>query len=282
MMHRQRSGSALLPISLFFLHSPLSYIYTPIVTHSLYIVLLLFPVFMMKYAYCRIIARNNSRIIAVDKNGGLILVSPPIPGVVVGTPIVTKGYQSGKFIFVTHNVGTEGHFSVLSVFKDGNIIFTEAAGNNNTEDALTYGPLGVSHNPDYGKYTGGSDTDPNTNDIVTWTTSAEEGFGSPGYTMAFQLPRNFDLLVLEFVELKTVRLKSVSWNAIAKPTLSMDGLSMYIPVKASETRGWVGGRKFDKGASWSTKLESNTDKGNMRKFACSFFCIFYVNFLSCI
>jgi len=207
-------------------------------------------------------ALTESRIIAVNKNGGLIFVSPPIPGVAVGTPIVTKGYQPGKFIFVTHNVGTEGHFSVLSVFKNGNIIFTEAAGNNNTEDAVTYGPLGVSHNPDYGKYTGGSDTDSNTNDIVTWTTSAEEGFGSPGYTMAFQLPKNFDLAVLDFVVLETVRLKSVSWNAIAKPTLSMDGLSMYIPVQASETRGWVGGRQFDKGASWSTKLESNTDRGN--------------------
>lgn len=194
-----------------------------------------------------------SRIVAVPhppSGEDAWFVSEPIPGEVQGTPVITQQMlQKGKYVYVTHNVvgspvdPEEGMFSVITV-PDGNITFTHRTGGENSTGAIPYGPLGVAHDPFFGKYAGGVG---NTADLVVWGSSAEGGTGRQGNTNAFQYKVNG-------LEVSTLR-SSTRWTTITKPTLSQDGLNLYFTIRASQLRAWVGATGFEDPASWASQLE---------------------------
>ena len=167
--------------------------------------------------------------------------------------------NAGLYILATHNTNTTsltepptGYFSIFDFNTNGTVIWTEASNATNATDIAPYTALGVAHSPKFGKFTGG---ETNTNDIVVWTTSTQEGLGRDGYTRAFQLPFVFDP---QFTStLATVKLRDVRWNALARPTLSSDGQSLFAVVRESGVRGWVGDRDFQSGSSWTQTLSQN-------------------------
>jgi hypothetical protein len=176
----------------------------------------------------------------------------------VGTPIITK---TGQYIYATHNENMDsttlspiGSFSIFYVPNNGTVLWTEKSDATVAADAAPYSGLGVAHSPSSGKYTGGELI---TTDIVVWTTATEKGTGGGGYTRAFQLPFVFDLQLVSVLE--TVRLFTVRWNAIARPTLSIDGQALYAVVRQSGIRGWTGSTAFDKLATWTGELTTNAE-----------------------
>lgn len=185
--------------------------------------------------------KTSSRIVAVSHPYNRVMfISPSLPGKAVGTPVVSRSVDTrGVYMFITHNAereddgGIEGYFTVLLTAEDGAVHYTEGAGKTVPTDTMPYGPLGVTPDPAGGKFPGGFG---NNNDLMMWTTSEAEGRGVPGYLRAFQIPQNYDPPAME---LATIRLTDVQWNAIAHPTISSDGLQAYVGHRASQLSGWV-------------------------------------------
>jgi hypothetical protein len=204
-----------------------------------------------------IVSSSFSRIVAVSHpDGEHMFTSQAVLGKIVGTPIITK---SGQYIYATHNENMDsstlspiGSFSIFSVSTNGTVLWTERSDFTVSEDAAPYTGLAVAHSPSSGKYAGGEMT---INDIVVWATSTQKGTGGTGYTRAFQLPSVFDLELVSVLE--TVKLLTVRWNALARPTLSLDGQSLYAGVRQSGIRGWTGVTPFDELATFTGELTTN-------------------------
>ena len=190
--------------------------------------------------------------------------SPTVPGKIIGTPIITKSFRNaGQYIYATHNTNTAsltdlptGHFSIFEFSTNGTVLWTESSNVTNATDSAPYTALGVAHTPTSGKYAGGETL---TNDIVVWTTSSQDGTSGDGYTRAFQLPFVFDNQLTS--TLTTVKLRDVRWSALARPTLSSDGQSLFAVVRESGVRGWVGNTDFQESSSWSQTLSQNSVSG---------------------
>jgi hypothetical protein len=146
-----------------------------------------------------------SRIVSLSHPDNKVLwVSDVIPGEVQGRPQVTER-KPGEYIVFTHNqlnmTTGELYGSVSMILADsGMLAWTENAGDSsidpNLDDLqliddlrLPYGPIGVAHFPEEGRYPGGEG---NNNDIFVWATSDNDGLGPSGYTRAFQIPRLFE------------------------------------------------------------------------------------------
>ena len=189
-------------------------------------------------------------------------MSQPFPGRTVGTPVITKNFRhAGKFVFVLHNTNllssvdpAVGHFSVFSMERDGELIFTESISdvNETAADVAPYGPMGVSHFPTNGKY-GASFND---NDIVVWGTMQNQGFSNQGHTRAFQLPPVFDVTFASI--LATARLRTVRWSAVAPPAITDDGFGLFFGASEARARGWIGQTPFDGTATWGVQLQKST------------------------
>lgn len=191
-------------------------------------------------------------------NHEVLFVSDPIPGRIVGTPVITSNFRHrGQFIFVVHNTNTAstvltpiGHFSILQTSQNGTLVWTEsAADSNNTADHLPYAPMGVEPSPSRTKF---GIPEFNDNDLVVWGTSAQNGFSNQGVTRAFQFPLFFDITLISV--LSTTRLRDVRWSTITKPTFSPDGQSMYFGASEARARGWTGITLFDGTATWGVQL----------------------------
>jgi len=197
----------------------------------------------------------KSRLVAIAlPTGAVWWISEAVDGRIIGTPVAT---ELGEYVYATHNInlsGTdpEGIFSIFSVKGNGTVIFSEKATARNTTDIAPYSALAYSHMPTGGNYAGGSG---NTNDIVAWISTRSDGVGDAGYTRAFQLPQVFSSSNTSNAE--TVLLRPVRWNGLARPTLSMDGQSLFAVVRESGVRGWIPPRTFEGSASWSVTLAKN-------------------------
>jgi hypothetical protein len=153
----------------------------------------------------------------------------------------------------------EGFFSVMLTVENGSIHYTEGAGSVTATDKFPYAPLAVAHKPQLGKFPYGL---VDNNDIVVWGTSHQEGRGQWGYTRAFQIPENYDPLVMS---LSTVRMVNVSWTTTVRPTLSNDGYEMYAVGQSSQIAGWVGS-PFSFQPSWMATLDADEVDPAARKF----------------
>lgn len=216
----------------------------------------------------------TSRIVAISHPFNEVLfVSVPIAGIIQGTPVLSRGYHPGRFIFVTHNTNMmstdetqpqTGHFSVLDTMFNGTVVFTESHATvaSSADRIFPYGPVGISHNPTHGNYLGAGS---NTNDIVVWTTSALEGRGLQGSVRGFQLPVGFEPGTI--VTRGTTLFREVMWSAQAHPTLSKDGQSLFIGGRESDIRGWVD-KNFTEPATWTERALRNDVRPALGKFRC--------------
>jgi outer membrane protein assembly factor BamB len=214
---------------------------------------------------------DQSRVIAVaHPNNRLLWISDSVPGQIQGTPIISQSSKDpGRYIFVTHNMNVTlgdpiGGFSMIQADADGKLVFTEVAGTSRRDPTFTdrietlavpYGPLGVAHKPNFGRYPGGEG---NSNDLLIWSTSSEDGEGPNGYTRAFQLPLTF---APEFAATQTtVFLREVRWNAVAKPALSSNGYNLFFGVRASGVRGWSGVPDFSENGNIAFPLQQDPNE----------------------
>jgi hypothetical protein len=171
-----------------------------------------------------------SRIIAVAHPGNKVLWISDIPGEIQGKPLITESEVSpGEYIFFTHNQDVEtmepyGSFSMIRG-DTGALIYTEDAGDSLNDPDLTtlvrvttlrlpYAPLGVAHEPAFGRYPAGEG---NGNDLFIWSTSDGEGASPDGYTRAFQLPRLFQP---EFVGKFSVLLRTIIFYRFGSKLIS--------------------------------------------------------------
>ena len=101
----------------------------------------------------------------------------------------------------------------------------------------------------------------NTNDIFVWATSRKEGKSNKGFTYAFQLPP----AVLANL-LNTTRLNKVRWSAVARPTLSKSGQSLYVGVSEAQLRAWTKNVNFEQTAKWQQQLAKSSSDTATRKY----------------
>ena len=222
------------------------------------------------------VTEATSRIVAIAHPvNQLLWVSEPLPGIIEGTPVVTRGTFPGRYMFVTHNTNTlssseqaTGHFSVLDLAANGKVIFTERLSDVDASHIYPYGPLGVSHVPNLARF---DSLFSNTNDIVVWTSTTKMGSGELGFIRGFQLPAN--LTSLNEGDVKTVQIVKVGWNAVARPTFSEDGQSMFIGMRQSVVRGWATNSTFNKAADWSISILSEPSDSLYRKFIVVIFAL---------
>jgi outer membrane protein assembly factor BamB len=212
-------------------------------------------------------SESESRIIAVSHPSNQMLwISVPLAGEVAGTPFVTQSPDTvGSYIYTTHNTvkgpTPEGLFSVMAA-GDGAILLTESASSTGVANIYTYGPPGGSHFPSRGMYTGGEN---NTNDIVVWVTSDDNGLGREAFLRAFQLPMGFDPAMLDEM-LVTSQLANVAWSAVTSPTMSEDGTSLFVTARRSRVHAWVNDTLFDGQESWTADLVRDSGRPSLRKF----------------
>ena len=185
--------------------------------------------------------------------GTVIWTSQALEGACSGTPVIS---QDGEYVFLTHNLLSAGHFSILSASKNGLPLYSQLDPNQ------PYAPPGIYYNPQEGYYPGGSG---NSNDIIMWAyrpRSTELTVGS-GLTMAFQFPFGF---TGEATNLAITTLSVVTWQTITAPRLFNMGYSMMWGVSRSEFRVWNGGlgdtqHRFDKAASNTAEFPRGEPKG---------------------
>jgi hypothetical protein len=193
----------------------------------------------------------------------------------MGRPIISK-VDPGAYIFFTHNQANVttgeivGSFSMMNG-TNGSMMFTEVAGDSiHDPDPSTltlvntyrmpYSALGVSHEPEYGRYPGGES---NTHDLFVWSTSELEGRGENGYTRAFQLPNLFEPDVAP--ALFTYFLREVKWNALSAPALTEDGIGLVFGVSSNGIRGWTGIEHFHELANVAHDLGNDPEDERLRK-----------------
>lgn len=195
---------------------------------------------------------GQSRVHAISHpNNDLLWTSPPLPGVVSGTPVVTS---DGRYVYLTRNTDSflampEGHFTVLNA-DDGTVHYTESATANHANDTMPYGPLTIVHDPAGGHYQGGEF---NRQDLAIWHTSSDGGEAKFGHTRIFQLPPYYNPDALVPPSLSTERMDDKQWSVSTKPTLTGDGTKGFFGATRGELKGWVA-RKYSNNADWSREL----------------------------
>ncbi|CAJ1941494.1 unnamed protein product [Cylindrotheca closterium] len=206
--------------------------------------------------------KPKARVVAVSIPSHKIMwTSIELPGIPSGTPLV-YGDQlrsaTSMYIVLIHNSRVSGirnttthtgHITLLNPSK-GTVIWEEAEWLLD-DSPKGYAPPSMASNPLRGMYAGGKD---NTNGIVIWASNDADGRGTVGNTYIFQLPSDFEEEPLYLNSLQTKVLKSVSWNAMAKPAISKNGKKMFFGVTGNQLRGWIGDSRFDQTADWSSQL----------------------------
>lgn len=175
------------------------------------------------------------------ETGEVIWDSEALEGACSGTPVIS---EDGAYVFLTHNLLTIGHFSILAAAEKGAVFYSQLDPNQ------PYGPPGIYYNPLEGYYAGGQG---NTNDIVMWAYRPKQNESSVGLgsTFAFQFPVGFSGTALN---LAVSTLALVTWQTITAPRLFNDGYSMMWGIARSEFRSWNGAfgdsqHRFDKAAT---------------------------------
>ena len=199
-----------------------------------------------------------SRVIAVRliASNNTIWESSPLDGACSGTPKISS---DGMFVFLTHNLVSVGHFTILLSDK-GTPFYSQF------NPVQPYSPLGIFHNPVEGHYSGGTN---NTNDILVWAYAPfpeEVGVGQSG-TFGFQFPVDFNGTPPD-EGFRVITLYNATFQSTAAPLLVNHGLNLYFSASRSTFASWVGmsGRnqgKFDRGATG--KAEFN--RGSPRQLA---------------
>lgn len=222
----------------------------------------------MKYLCSRVIA-----VLMLGESHEMIWQSMSLDGEIQGTPVINTnhGHPSKKYIFVSRNTqiskpdGSNETFGQLTMLRasTGETLWNENEAD--LESSGGYGPLGIAHNPQLGKYSEGIG---NESDMIVWTSSTDDGHGNTGYTFGFQLPSpsSFEGTSAQIQSLGSKKLKRVRWTSITKPTLTEDGNGLFVSVTGSELRGWAGNRFFDKTATWSFEMLGKNDDPGARKF----------------
>mmetsp|Transcript_9245 Transcript_9245/g.10553 ORF Transcript_9245/g.10553 Transcript_9245/m.10553 type:complete len:571 (+) Transcript_9245:122-1834(+) len=150
-----------------------------------------------------------------------------------GTPVISS---SGEYVFVTHNTGRTGMFTILKVDVDGQVdtLFDYE------DDEEPFSPPGIYHNPDFGNY--GNSTIgglSNSNDIIIWANrpyEKEEGVGAAA-SYAFQFPVVFDGTTIG-LSVTVLQRMNDPWKTIVPPTLTSGGMRLYWGVTKSKLLGW--------------------------------------------
>ena len=201
---------------------------------------------------CRVVSLNahvystrsscvSSKVYALSHPfGDLLWSSPALEGTCEGTPYYTT---SGDYVFVTHNNGSVGHFSVLDTNAGASVFFSYNQTN-------PFAPFGFFRQPSPGgNYGAGSG---NVNDIAVWGYKPSPGAttGEDGSTFAFQIPPPFSLASPSV----TMLLNNTSWRHTAPPLLAAAGQQMYFLVSRSKVRAWINAR-------FSTSSDGEADFG---------------------
>jgi hypothetical protein len=223
--------------------------------------------FLDVVSYCTVLTppvssfSNFSRVVAVSIPGHEVLwTSAGFPGVANGSPLVyaNKG-DSRSYVILTHNnhfksqinnsTTTAGHVTLLQTVT-GHAVWTDSEWSSGT-DPKGYSPPGIVRNPASGMFSGGES---NPNDVVLWSSSAQDGRGTEGFTFVFQLPIDYSGSEAQVEDLRTEPLKFVRWNSVVLPVFNKNGTHLFMGVGGSEARGWVLGTQFDEAATWSLNL----------------------------
>ena len=201
---------------------------------------------------------ENSRVIALDMDGKELWGSVALEGVAAGSPVTS---DDGDYVFLTtnSNIGTIGHFFVISAALDGTAFYTQS---NSTSP---FSPPGIYHSPAEGYYDTGVG---NTNDIIIWSVAPKPGNNpvGDGAIFGFQFPVDFDDTSsgenVAYIQLGAVGRDFQTNNP---PVLTNEGRSLYWGVSRSSYRAWVGSPsspglprfRFDGGHRFSRELKFN-------------------------
>lgn len=191
---------------------------------------------------------HRSRLIGLKADTLDFVWSTSLQGIVAGTP---KIGSDAEHVYVTHNVGDKGMFTVLTISSGGGTLYFYSPPV--SPGVGGFAPVGVSFTPiPDGNYANGFK---NTNDFVSWSNMAPGGVvvsGTlpKGATHAFQLPRIG-------MQAQVQILTDTTWATRTPPTLSSDGQSMFYSVSAGNRRGneiraWPG-KNFGAGSAYSGK-----------------------------
>lgn len=195
-------------------------------------------------------------------DGAVIWKSQELEGACSGTPVIS---EDGNYVFLTHNLVSIGHFTVLAATLNGRVFYSQL------DMVQPYGPPGIFFNPLEGYYPGGTS---NRNDVLVWAyrpTPTEEGVGN-ARTFAFQFPIGF---MDTSVGLGVTNLNNVTWQAITAPQIFNRGYSMMYGVSRSQLRVWNGGfgdtvARFDKKATGGVDFERGDPKWQCVRAALQF------------
>jgi hypothetical protein len=207
---------------------------------------------------------TSSRLLAVNLDGSLRW-SLDVDGVVQGTPVVG---QNGRAVYVVHNAVAatfpKGKLSVVLINDDAPII---TASKSSWNPNAPFGPpsraIGFDNNR------GGE------HDIIAIAESWGEGYlqqGSIHLLVPSTLFANTGGVGEESYELRFA--SAYPFSAVARPTLSADGASLWIAAQASNIAGWTGnrdlsevlsGRRQNRQPRWAQRVQPGTRDFSQRK-----------------
>jgi len=175
---------------------------------------------------------TSSRLVRLSHPDGVVKWTATIDGTISGAPEISG---NGDYVFITA-VALDGPFAPVGVFMilradDGSEFYREDVA------GLPFGPPGLYANPTLGFYPGG---EANRNDLVMFACSFITNVAVPsnGCLYVFQFPVGFSGASTNGLQLQ--RLGSPGWVTNIKPTLFLNGLSMYWSVSRAQVKGWYG------------------------------------------
>ena len=221
---------------------PFHHFVSPLLVNSIHLIQFNGILSLSRVIAIRLVATNNT-----------IWESTPLEGACAGTPKISS---DGEFVFLTHNLVSSGHFTIL--FSD---LATPLYSQFNP--VQPYSPIGIFHNPMEGRYFRGAN---NTNDILVWSYAPfpeEAGVGQSS-TFGFQFPVDFTDVPPD-EGFRVITLYNATFQSTAAPLLANNGLNLYFSASRSTFVSWVGlsGRskgRFDRGATGTAAFARGTPR----------------------
>jgi hypothetical protein len=161
--------------------------------------------------------------------------SSPLEGACSGTPKISS---DGDYIFLTHNLVTVGHFTIL--FSNKNAALYSQLNPNQP-----YSPPGIYHKPLEGRYKGGQN---NSNDMLAFAFApypSEDGVGISA-TFGFQFPIGFNGTP-PAGGFGVVSMRNTTFQSTSAPLLANKGYNLYFSASRSTFTSWVGAPGNDTG-----------------------------------